>query len=353
MGAKFIHTADIHLKKDEPFRLDLLSWVLSKAKQLADALIIAGDLFESDIEASFLREKVRGIFEKAKPFPVLIIPGNHDYLSYSSETYYGDNVVPLHGKLSQVNIKGVRITGVPFQPQLDFTQCMERLESRPKSDLVVAHGTLYERKSPDIYMELGDDAKYMPIYRWQVEDKMKYLALGHYHSRFIHLTFGKTEVVYPGSPLVTSRRSVGTRFVALVQTEGEEVKVEKVPVEISTCWEREEWMVFPGREEEKLGEIEEEIEKKVNGKIMLQGKVKGSIKMGEREFTDKLRQIEEKYRSRFKSIHLSCEVKHWAYVIQNPTVALFIEKLQDKECDELLRERALELVLSALERLRK
>jgi len=353
MGAKFIHTADVHLKRDEPFRLDILSWIISKAKELADALIIAGDLFESNTEASFLRGKVRDIFERAKPFPILIIPGNHDYLSYSPETYYGDNVILLCSKLSQIKIKGVKVVGVPFQPELDFSQCMERLEAEPKPDVVIAHGTLYDTTSSQVYTELEDDAKYMPIYRWQIKDKMKYLALGHYHSRFTHISFDETEVVYPGSPLVTSRRSLGERFVALVEIEKESVRIEKIPVEISTHWEKVEWMVFPGREEEKLKEIEEEIKRRASDKVMLQGEIKGSIKMSENEFRNTIRQIEEKYSSSFKELHLSSEVKHWAHVIQNPTVALFVERLQEKDVSDLLKERALELALSALERVRR
>lgn len=353
MGTKFIHTADIHLRRDEPFRLDILSWIISKAKQLADALIIAGDLFENDTEASFLRDKVREIFEKAIPLPVLIIPGNHDYLSYSSETHYGENVILLYNEPSQVSIKGVRVSGIPFQPQLNFTQCMERLESEPKSDLVIAHGTLYDRKSSNIYTELGDDAKYMPIYRWEIENRTRYLALGHYHSKFTHLTFNGTEVVYPGSPLVTSRRSIGERSLALVKTEGKQVEVERVHVEVSPHWERVEWMVFPGKEEEKLREIEEEIKGRSGKKIMLQGDIKGSIKMSETEFRRRVKQIEESCRSGFEEIHLSCHIKHWVNIMQNPTVSLFVKKLQSKECDEMLKDKALELALSALEKLKK
>ncbi len=356
MGApiKFLHTADLHLKRDEPFRLNVLSWIVSKTEKLANGLIIAGDLFENDIEASFLRGKVREIFERINPLPILIIPGNHDSLAYSPETHYGDNVILFSEGPSKIKIKGIKIAGIPFHPQLDFSQCIEKLEFESKPDVAIAHGTLYDKKFPEIYTELEEEAKYMPIYSWHVEGKMKYLALGHYHSRFIQVGFGKTQVVYPGAPLATSRRSVGKRFVALVQIEKDgEVKVEKIPVEISSYWEKIEWMVFPGKEEKKLEEIDREIKRLACKKVMLEGKIKGSIKMGEREFRDRVKEIEEKYRSSFKCIHLLCEIKHWAHLLQNPTVALFMEKLRGKNYDDLLKERALELTLSALEKLRK
>lgn len=351
MGVKFIHTADLHLERDDPFRLDILSWILSKTEQVADALIIAGDLFESDIEASFLREKVRKIFEKAEKSLVLILPGNHDYLSYSPEINYGERVILLNNAPSRINLKGVEIVGIPFHPQLEFSQCIEELKSKP--DVVIAHGTLYDRNSPDIYVELGDEAKYMPIYRWDVKDRMRYLALGHYHSRLTHLSFGETQVVYPGSPVATSRRSIGQRFIVLVSFDSKgQVKIEKIPVDICPYWERIEWMVFPGKEEEKLEEIEQQIKKIADKKVMLDGRVKGSIKISEAEFKERIKKIEGKYRSSFKNIHLSCEIRYWAHILQNPILKLFVEKLKDIGGDEQVKEKALELTLSALERLR-
>jgi len=353
MAIKFLHTADIHLKRDEPSRLDILSWILSKAKELASGLIIAGDLFENDIEASFLRNRVRQIFEHAGDFPIFIIPGNHDYRSYSSHTYYGNNVILFYDSPSQITVEGVKILGVPFQPWKEFSRCMEEFHPGTDFDLVIAHGTLYDRRFSSIYVELGEEAKYMPIYSWDVEGKMGYLALGHYHCRFIHLNYGKTEVVYPGSPVATSRRSAGMRFVSLVCIEGEgKIKVERVPVEPSTFWEKREWMVFPGREEEKLAQIEREVKKLSNSKVMLQGEIRGFITLGETEFREKVKKIEEKYRKGFQYLELSPTIRYWAELLENPTLALFVEKLKEAKQDELIKEKALEFTLSALEKLR-
>jgi len=350
MGVKFIHTADLHLKRDEPFRLNVLSWIISKTQELADGLIIAGDLFDSDIEASFLREKVRSILERLK-MPVLIIPGNHDYLSYSSQFYYGENTFVFHDNPSVINLEGIEIMGIPFHPQLNFSRCVQKLGSQPH--LIIAHGTLYDRKSPDIYTELGEEAKYMPIYRWDVDGKTRYLALGHYHSTFIHLSFNKTEVVYPGSPVATSRRSIGERFVALVSVESHGiVEIERVPVDISPYWRRVEWMVFPGNEEGLLEKIERDIQNLASEKVMLDGKVRGSIRVDETKFREDLRKIEEKSKALFNQINISCEIKHWGDLVESPVLALLVEKLRNMDCDESLKERALELTLSALGRLR-
>lgn len=353
MGVRLLHTADIHLRRDEPFRLDILSWILSKAKELARGLIIAGDLFENEIEASFLRTEVRQIFEKMGDFPVFIVPGNHDYKSYSPDTFCGKNVSVFYDLSSPVSLEGIRIIGIPFKPGFDFSTLIEGLQINPDTDIVVAHGTLYDQTSPGIYIELGEDARYMPIYRWDVENKIGYLALGHYHSRFIHLIYGKTQVVYPGSPIATSRRSVGVRYLALVHIDpGQRIEVDRIPVDISPYWKRMEWMVFPGKEERTIEKIKRDIQQIKGRNVMLDGNVTGSIAIGEVEFRKRLKEIEEKYQDDFRALELHIDIKHWANVLKNPTIASFVKKLGEINDDDLIKEKALELTLSALKRLR-
>lgn len=356
MGVKFIHTADVHLKRDEPLRLEVLSWIVSKAKQLADGLIIAGDLFESDIEASFLRGKVREIFQKASPLLILVIPGNHDSGSFSGGTEYGENVLLLSEKPSLKDFRGLKIAAVPFRENTGFSDSLEALKSEDVFDIVIAHGTLYDKNSAHIYAELEEEeAKYMPIYSYEIQDKMRYLALGHYHSRFAEITFEKSKAVYPGSPVATTARDTGIRYVALVEIDREIIKVERLPVEIAPYWERIEWIVFPGKEEEKLAEIENDIKRKAGEKVMLQGVIKGSIKIAEKKFREKVREIEEKHKSNFKALNLvDTSLKDWTKILENnPLLGLFVKKLGDVPCGELLKERALELTLSSLERLRE
>ncbi|MBC7190442.1 DNA repair exonuclease [Candidatus Aerophobetes bacterium] len=361
MGVKFIHTADVHLKRDDPLRLEILSWIVSQAKQLADGLIIAGDLFESDIEASFLRGRVREIFQKASPLPILIIPGNHDSGSFSCGTEYGDNVLLLSEKPSLKEFRGLKIAAVPFKENAGFSDSLEALtlgvlkSEDVVFDIVITHGTLYDKNFANIYAELEEEAKYMPIYSYEIQDKMRYLALGHYHSRFSEITFEKTKAVYPGSPVVTTARDIGVRYVALVEIDRETIRIERIPVKIAPYWERIEWIVFPGKEEEKLAEIENDIKRKAGEKVMLQGVIKGSIKIAEKKFREKIREIEEKYKSNFKALTLvDTAVKDWTKILEdNPLLALFVKKLGDVSCEELLKEKALELTLSSLERLRE
>jgi len=354
MVVKFIHTADLHLRRDEPFGLDVLSWIVSKAEKLADALIIAGDLFESDVEASFLRSKVRSIFDKSK-VPILIVPGNHDYLSYSVQADYGKNVIVLKDSPSFFEFKGLKIVAIPFQPDSDFSQCMKKINLEPQ--IIITHGTFYDRLFPHIYREVEEEeeiAEYMPIYRWDVEGKTTYLALGHYHSSFTEFNLNETCVVYPGSPVATSKRCIGQRYVAFLSfLSKKKVKVEKIAVDISPYWERCEWMVFPGKEKDVLDRIEKDLQRLASGKVMLDGRVKGSVGISEGEFKENIRKIKESKGDFFKKIEICCEIKNWGELVKRPILSLFIEKLGTKNIDEKIRDRALELTFSALDKLRR
>jgi len=353
---KFLHTADFHLKEDDPSRLKILSWIVNKAKELlCDALFITGDLFDSDGQAHILRGKVREIFTSARDLPIFLLPGNHDANSYSKETFYGDNCTLLYQKPFQIiPFKDVEIIGAPFQGEIPFSKCLRDAELNPEKSIVLVHGTLYDERFSRVYAELGEEARYMPIYPWDIENKVLCLALGHYHSHFFPLTYGKTQVFYPGSPLVTSRRCVGKRCAVLILTEGGKVRIEPVFIDPSPYWENLEWIVFPGKEEEKLEGIEEEVKRKKNEKLMLWGEIKGFLAIGEKDFQRKVKEIEERYRKEFKELVLNTEgVNYWGSLLENRSIARFLELLEEDPAKEALKQRTLEITLLSLLDLKK
>ena len=353
---KFLHTADLHLKKDEPSRLQILSWIVNKAKELeSDALFITGDLFDSDGQAHLLRGKVREIFESSRGLPIFLLPGNHDANSYSKETFYGDNCTLFYKKPFQIiPFKDVKIIGVPFQGEIPLSQCLKDVELNPEKDIILAHGTFYDERFSRVYAELGEEARYMPIYPWDIENKILCLALGHYHSHFFSFTYGKTQIFYPGSPLVTSRRCVGKRYAVLILTEDAKVRIKPIFIDSSPYWENLEWIVFPGKEEEKLEEIEQEIRGKKNERLMLQGKIKGFLAIGEKDFQRKAKEIEEKYKKEFKELVLDTEgINYWGSLLENRSIARFLELLEEDPAQESLKQKTLEVTLLSLLNLKK
>lgn len=356
MSIKFLYTADFHLKRDDPSRFQILSWIVNKAEELrCDALLIGGDLFDSDGDASLLRGKLRKIFEPAKNLSIFLLPGNHDANSYSRETFYGNNCALFYQKPFQIiPFKDVEIVGVPFQEEISFSQCLKDARVNPEKNIILAHGTFYDERFSRIYAELGEEARYMPIYPWDIENKTLCLALGHYHSHFFSLTYGKTQVFYPGSPLTISRRCVGKRCAVLILIEDGKVKIEPVFIDPASYWENLEWIVFPGKEEEKLGEIEEEIKRKKNEKLMLQGEIRGFLAVGEKDFQRKVKEMEKKYKKLFKELILNTEgVNYWGSLLENKSIARFLELLEKDTAREALKQKTLEIALSALLDLKK
>ena len=93
MATRILHFADVHL--DAPFkwapreaarkRRQGLRDALSRIADLAisehvDALTCGGDLYEQDYFTPDTAEFLRTTFERVAPIPVLIAPGNHDWL---------------------------------------------------------------------------------------------------------------------------------------------------------------------------------------------------------------------------------------------------------------------------------
>jgi DNA repair exonuclease SbcCD nuclease subunit len=229
---------------------------------------------------------------------------------------------------------------------------MHRMGGAEIADILVAHGTFYDRRSSAVYVELGEDARYMPIYPWDVAGKARYVALGHYHSRYASFAAGTTQIVYPGSPVATSARCTGPRHISVITFEGDDVRHHEEPVVIADYWEQGEWIVVPGREEQLFALLEENLDQLAGSRVMLYGRVIGSVRLSEVEFASRLKTLEEKHRARYKSLRIVSQARYWDELLRSPTLRLFGQRLVDMNTDDLTRERALELVLAALERIR-
>jgi len=133
---KILHTSDVHLVAEGDQRWDALVEVVSHAGQeSADALVISGDLFDSDADAEALRIPLRTIFEKVS-FDTLIIPGNHDANSYAAGLYFGERVHILANTEWSKNVfetEDSRFIGVPFEA-IDSQAFQQRL--RDLRDLI-------------------------------------------------------------------------------------------------------------------------------------------------------------------------------------------------------------------------
>lgn len=328
---KILHTADMHLKKGEPKRLEVFSWLINKAVELeVDYFVVAGDLFESDSDATFLRQQVRKMCATAK-CKFLLLPGNHDARSFGPEYDYGDNVIQMIEKPYELlEDRGLTICGVPYEDK----KFSESVKDLPRDiDVLIAHGTLYD--SSFIFSMLEDqETRYMPIFPADMENVARYVAMGHLHAGCIEVQYGRTRAVYPGSPVAIDSKCVGERHFYILDIDENDMVVQKHDVENAEYWLPKEFFVYPGIEKAVLDRIHGYLRDLDGSRVMPNITVRGYIGEKEKEYLDQLSGIEKSNADRFPNLRINAEIQSWDKLMMNPLVRNFVARTEELE-DEL------------------
>lgn len=243
---RLVHTADVHLdrcyssarfpsafanRRRQSLRDAFTRIVRRAAEWPADALLVAGDLFEYDRVRRDTIAFLRSTFESAPHVPVFIAPGNHDpYLPDSAYATHPwpDNVfiftsptwaahaldrVPLtvHG----FGFDGPEVSRNPFGT-LEVPQ-----DSRVH--VAVGHGS-----------ELGclppGKSAYAPFRAADATPKgLRYLALGHFHGARRVPSVNGAWVQYCGSPEGHDFGEPGLHGFVEIELDGPETRVREVP----------------------------------------------------------------------------------------------------------------------------
>ena len=205
---KIIHAADLHLDsrfeslkpEDANRRREMARNILPRLAEAAvsrgaQALVISGDVFESDnVTPETVHELCRSF--GALNIPVIISTGNHD--PYSPGCIWDRISLPenIHlfnsEQISPLTISGLntRFWGAGFTasfcpPLLKNFSVGEKLKGI--FDVLVLHG------------DLNTGSDYCPITRQELEASgVDYAALGHIHQRSELAVSGKTAFAYPG-----------------------------------------------------------------------------------------------------------------------------------------------------------
>ena len=183
---QFIHTADIHLGASPEGRAErsMELWrtfesLIGYCKiQKIDLLLIAGDLFHKPPVMRELRE-VADLFCQIPDTKVVMIAGNHDYVSDTAEALHF--VWPKHvfflprGKISSIYFAewNVEIYGYSYEKPHIAEAVFDRLVPKyaERINLLLAHGNAYAKED-----------KYIPIDKEHLAKAgFDYVALGHIH----------------------------------------------------------------------------------------------------------------------------------------------------------------------------
>ena len=222
MGLKILHSADWHL--DSPFtgftesqRRYLKEQQRQIPKKIADLchredcdmMLLSGDLFDG-MPSRLTLELVKEALADSG-VPVLIAPGNHDFVSPGCcwvEENWPENVFIFTGALESVTIAGLgcRIYGAAFQSR-DCPPLLEDFQAEGEETYCVAvlHGDPAQKNSP-----------YNPVTTAQVRTSgLDYLALGHVHKAGFFRA-GNTLCAWPGCPMGRGWDETGEKGVCIV-----------------------------------------------------------------------------------------------------------------------------------------
>ncbi|MDD6396657.1 MAG: DNA repair exonuclease [Firmicutes bacterium] len=203
-----VHTADLHLgslfsstpevaaeRKGE--QLDTLKQIMDICvSRNADALLIAGDMFDSMKVERRLLDDVKEMLSHYD-IRIFITPGNHDPATpdscYSEE--WPENVHIFRGGMEKVEIpeKNTCVWGAGFtKTSCDETLLKDFMPVSSRINVLVLHGELTSSEF--------SDSRYNPIF----EDALKncgadYVALGHIHG-YEHYECNDFLYCYPGAP---------------------------------------------------------------------------------------------------------------------------------------------------------
>lgn len=209
---KIIHTGDSHLgmtfkslgNKSKIHRrdcLDVFSNIISLCiKENADALLIAGDLFDepnpSKSIVSFVIDELKRL--KEKNIPVFIITGNHDPYNkdslWFSYTFPSNVVIFDSNNLEPKSIGDLEVYGLAYTNNTKEPLKGFKAEKSDKFRIGLIHGSTTNIKKDD-----DPEYSYRPITKTQIDSSgLDYIALGHFHD--LLEVKAKVKCFYCGSP---------------------------------------------------------------------------------------------------------------------------------------------------------
>lgn len=241
---KILHSADWHL--DSPFsgfspeqrrRLkEAQKKIPGKVadlcrREMCDLVLLSGDLFDGPYTAESVR-LLRAALERCV-VPVLISPGNHDFVSPESpwiREKWPKNVHIFTGGITSVVIPELdcRIYGAGYR-SMDCSGLLAgfRASGKETYQLAVLHGDPLQLNSP-----------YCPVTAAQVRDSgLNYLALGHIHKAGTFRT-RNTLCGWPGTPMGRGFDETREKGVYIVEL-GEKTEARFVPLDTPRFYELE------------------------------------------------------------------------------------------------------------------
>jgi len=223
---KFLHTSDIHIDSPLTSRLpadkvrerrrELLQGfrrIVQEAKSIgADAIIIAGDLFDSDRISRKAIDTAFEIIENAKDMLFFYLQGNHekDAFLISGRTL-PPNLKTFGKEWTYYTIGSVTVAG-----RNEIREGMFESLELPTSgkNILILHGETRDKSAAPDTIGIKE----------AVGRNIDYLALGHYHSYTAEVIDDRGVAVYSGTPEGRGFDEVGDKGYVVLDTNSTRVK---------------------------------------------------------------------------------------------------------------------------------
>ncbi len=356
---KILHTSDLHLREEDDRRWQVLEEIIATAaNEQVEILVISGDLFDKDVNAEELRGKIRPLFSN-KDFDVLLLPGNHDAVSYREGLHFGDNVTVFNKFDKQVEYpkKKVRFRGLPFEELKgeallgEIKLIDEQIPADSWKNIVLYHGQLQHRGY--LSGDFGKEGKkqYMPLKLSYLEDtSFDYVLAGHYHSQYRAENFNENSFfIYPGSPVPVNRSETGPRTINLFNPH-EEFEPKKSRHELAVKYfEKIKIFIDPTKKISPIKELKQRLKEfpdHCRGLVEVDGFFDGEkIGMNEEKLRQKLDEL-EKDNSKIEQIKFTA--RDTSGITDSELYKKFLNRLEEKELEDDLKEKTRKLTLQAM-----
>ena len=234
---RLLHIADVHLQR--PFnslgfergrvrRAELATALqgivdLARARN-ADALCIAGDLFEREKAGPAVGETLRAMFARLGDIPVVISPGNHDHLGpgclYDAVSWSPNVHIFRSASLTALPVADGTIWGCAFVgPERHTSPLAGFVAPNDGPQVALVHADVVGPAGPSVYGPL-DPAEIGA-------SGVQFAMLGHVHAGRIA---DSRSYAYPGSLEPLDPSETGPRWAFLVDASHGGVRVEPMTV---------------------------------------------------------------------------------------------------------------------------
>lgn len=276
---RILHTADIHLgvrlsglgRSGDRVRAALRETfgriIDTAVEEKVDAVVIAGDLFDSNHISSSLIRFALGEINRLGEIPCIVLPGTHDcleegsvLLSLTDDEKPGNMHLLLDPEEPRVCSEDTRLTfyGMPNMSNRSTKNPVTTVSRRDHdgTHILVAHGSymIPEKTAKDDH----------PFGLEDIDNSgFDYVALGHWHSTF-ELPTKKTKAAYCGSPEAIAFDQSGAGNVLIVDI-ADQVTIEKRHVG-TTVWRQ---LELPTSSFKYTLEVEQEVQKHADENCLL------------------------------------------------------------------------------------